>query len=316
MSASTCVRTSGSSIHLRGETERRRAARARVDHRRHAAVDADPVGREAEVAEARVHVHVQVDQAGRDDQPLRVDDLRARRARRGADAIAAIRPSSTSTSAISSRPARDRSPARRAPARRRLVVARGRLTVSCHVAHTPWIRALIVRCRRSISSSPGSDDRAVFDDELAVHHRVARRDRAAAQPRLDRIGQRTRERDALERPAHEVADRARPRAARSRRRDRGTRPSPASRSPARRARPSTSGPCAGARAAARCAPPSTATRSRSTPSRRSRDRRARPRPRNSGTGAMPPPPMSMFELGQCATPVPHLPSRAISSSFG
>ena len=27
---------------------------------------------------------------------------------------------------------------------------------------------------------------------------------------------------------------------------------------------------------------------------------------------MPPPPISMFELGQCATPVPHWPSRAIS----
>ena len=41
-----------------------------------------------------------------------------------------------------------------------------------------------------------------------------------------------------------------------------------------------------------------------------------PAARNSGTGAIPPPPISMFELGQCATPVPHLPRRAISASFG
>ena len=41
-----------------------------------------------------------------------------------------------------------------------------------------------------------------------------------------------------------------------------------------------------------------------------------PAARNSRTGAKPPPPISMFELGQCATPTPAAPSRVTSAWFG
>ena len=41
-----------------------------------------------------------------------------------------------------------------------------------------------------------------------------------------------------------------------------------------------------------------------------------PAARNSRTGANPPPPMSMFDEGQCATPTPALPSRETSAGFG
>ena len=41
-----------------------------------------------------------------------------------------------------------------------------------------------------------------------------------------------------------------------------------------------------------------------------------PDARNSRTGANPPPPISMLEEGQCATPTPAAPSRATSAGFG
>ena len=41
-----------------------------------------------------------------------------------------------------------------------------------------------------------------------------------------------------------------------------------------------------------------------------------PAARSSLTGANPPPPMSMFELGQCATPTPAAPSRVTSEADG
>ena len=41
-----------------------------------------------------------------------------------------------------------------------------------------------------------------------------------------------------------------------------------------------------------------------------------PAARNSRTGAKPPPPMSMLELGQCATPTPAAPSLVTSAGDG
>ena len=41
-----------------------------------------------------------------------------------------------------------------------------------------------------------------------------------------------------------------------------------------------------------------------------------PAARNCFTGAIPPPPIIMFELGQCATPTPAAPRRSISAGFG
>ena len=159
------------------------------------------------------------------------------------------------------------------------------------------------------------DEVGVLHDQPAVHHRVARRYGAATQPRLDGIGERARERDALQRPAHEVTDRAgRQRPISPARPRHPAEPrvaiSSASRAPVeagpRRNRPSKS--------ALRASIHSDAESVDAEPSQ--------PRPtgtpaaRNSATGAIPPPPMSMFELGQCATPVPHPPSRAISAEFG
>ena len=56
------------------ETERRGAARARVDDRGHAGLDADAIGMQAEVAQPWVHMHVKVDEARRDEQSGRVND--------------------------------------------------------------------------------------------------------------------------------------------------------------------------------------------------------------------------------------------------
>ena len=185
------------------------------------------------------------------------------------------------------------------------------------VRSAPWIRALIARCRRSISSTPPAVRTAVLDQDPAVDDGVPRPATGphrshASTGSLSAPG----ERDPFQRPAHEVADRARRRARRARRRARGSRPIRGWRSRARRAHPSTAGPGACARAAARCGPPSTATRE-SVDAEPSHPRpTGTPAARSSRTGAMPPPPIIMFELGQCATPVPHLPSRAISSAFG
>ena len=60
---------------LAGQTERRHAAGAAVDDHRHALAHAHPVGVQAEVTEARVHVHVQVDEARRHQQVAAVDHL-------------------------------------------------------------------------------------------------------------------------------------------------------------------------------------------------------------------------------------------------
>ncbi len=66
--ASTRVRTSFESQSRRRDAEGRHARGAAVDHGGHTGVHADPVGLEAEVAEAGGHVGVEVDQTGGDQE--------------------------------------------------------------------------------------------------------------------------------------------------------------------------------------------------------------------------------------------------------
>ena len=68
-----------------------------------------------------------------------------------------------------------------------------------------------------------------------------------------------------------------------------------------------------ARRAAPASPRRRGRRARSRPSRRRRARRATPASTRSRTGATPAP-SRRFEVGQCATPVPVSPNRAISSA--
>ena len=130
----------------------------------------------------------------------------------------------------------------------------------------------------------------------------------AAQPRLDRVGERAGER---RRPSSGQHTRSPSRADRRARRSR--RPAQARprrrgwRSPARRGPASPSGP-------PRSRPSSSALRASIHSDAESVDAEpSQPSPtgtpaaRSSATGAMPPPPIIMFELGQCATPVPQRP---------
>ena len=154
----------------------------------------------------------------------------------------------------------------------------------------------------------GVHERAVAHDGPPCTTVSRATDRAAAQPRLDRVGDGAGERRPGERPHGDVADRARRRARRARRRARGT--------PRRRASPSPapSGPCRRRRrraawpAASPGGPPATATPRRPTTSRRRRARRATPAARRATTGAMPDARMRLLD-GQWATPTPAAPRR-------
>ena len=127
---------------------------------------------------------------------------------------------------------------------------------------------------------------AVADDGLAGDDGVPRAHRPAAQPRLDRVGPRAGERDALERPHGDVAAGAGREEAVVRRRGRGTAPSRASPARARRARSSTRARAGSGRAAAPCAPRATSSRV-PTRRRRTRGRRRSPARRISPTGVTP-----------------------------
>ena len=161
----------------------------------------------------------------------------------------------------------------------------------------------IAAWRFSISSRPGTASALSRTTGLAGDDRVPRRDRPAAQPRLDRVRPGAREADPLERPGDEVAARARARGSRCGSRGRGSAPSRASPSPARRARssssarsrsrPSRSAVCASSHIDACSEPAPSTARPTFTPAARI-----------VATGGAP----SVIRqqvLGQCATPVPH-----------
>ena len=175
----------------------------------------------------------------------------------------------------------------------------------------------------------GDTSRPVAHDGTAVDDRVASADRAAPQPRLDRVGERTGERGAGERPHRDVADCAGRRARRARRCDRGRRRPRAWRSRAPSARWPRRRRCEVWRAASPGGPPATATRSRPTTIRRPRDRPARRRradrpparcrtrgsgcSTDSGRRRLRPPRVaatsSGFGITQCATHVRSVPNR-------
>ena len=120
-------------------------------------------------------------------------------------------------------------------------------------------------------------EHAVAHDRVPGDDRVPGADRSAPEPRLDGVADRAGERHALERPAHEVADRADRQLAELALAAEAAGRTTGGDLRARRGPRSTSDPCAGGRAAGRCGPPSRARPSRSTPSRRSPARPARPR---------------------------------------
>ena len=228
---------------------------------------------------------------------------------------AAMRASCTTTSHASSRPAAGSTTR---PPRNTSAVTTPTIRPRLLRAHylSPWMRALIAPVPAQHLLFAGDCNPAAFDDDAGRARPCGARRavRNAATPRPDRS---VRRRTRSLRGASTRDRRPRPRTAhRSRRCARGTRHRRESRSRARRARTSPSGRRAAGPTAAHCGPPSTATPSRSTPSHRIPAPPARLRPGSPRTGAIPPPPISMFELGQCATPVPQLPSRPISTSFG
>ena len=127
-------------------------------------------------------MHVQIDEARASRPgPTRRRPAR-RRARRGRRRPPRCARRATSTSAISSRPAAGSMT--RPP--------RTTTTPLVGVAHgcpddTPWMRALISRCRRSMSSSPGATSRP-SSTTIRPFTTVCRADDGPApQPRLDRV---------------------------------------------------------------------------------------------------------------------------------
>ena len=159
-------------------------------------------------------------------------------------------------------------------------------------------------------------------EQLAVHHTtpgdhgVARRGGAAPQPSLDGVGDGAGEGDPGERPYDEVAHRTELQRAELAAASQTGRTTERRHPRGRLGRTTRPARISCARVAGSFGTPSTTTPSRSTMNHRSPGRPARPPARNSLTGAIPPPPIIMLELGQCATPTPAAPSRRISAPSG